>query len=409
MRENDAVDSNPQSKHCLTALLGVYASPDGYFYPCCVADTSITNRLNERQGGSFREAFNSDKIKNIRRQLANGEWPDACISCQQSEALGRKSHRQIFNEGSISQHADVTENMTAEGHVDYAIKQLDIRWNNTCNFKCRMCGPKFSSAWERDYAALGIDYAPAYDWSYAVETEEFLSILEEVTSLNFAGGEPLITDAHYQVLLKLIEMRAASKVTLTYTTNLSVLKYKQYDLTELWKHFKQVNLVFSLDGFGSAVEYSREGFNHKRFLKNIESVKQNPAISLYSHCVSSIFSILSIPDYVNFCHEYGIEFSITCIRHPEYYSPAILDNQLKDKVVTRYQQKAKTSDFDYDFVLKDMEKDLERVGLLRRMFKHQTSTLDSIRNKRFGNYFPLFSEWFESIDSSILFAPAHKY
>ena len=215
MQENNVANSSTQSNHCLTALLSVYASPDGYFYPCCIADNSPSDRLSDLQGGSFVEAFNSDKIKSIRQQLANGKWPKACAACQRSEAAGRKSHRQIFNEGAISQHVDVIEHMTADGHVNYPIKQLDIRWNNTCNFKCRMCGPKFSSAWERDYAALGIDYAPAYDWSAAIETEEFLSVLAGVTSLNFAGGEPLITDAHYQVLLKLIELKIASGVTLT--------------------------------------------------------------------------------------------------------------------------------------------------------------------------------------------------
>lgn len=389
---------NQDTKLCLTALLNVYAAPDGYFYPCCVSGTSPQDRLLDIQGGSALEAFNSEKMQSVRRQLAEGEWPSICTACKSSEDVGRKSHRQIFNESSLSHHTDVLSHVTPNGKVDFPIKSLDIRWNNTCNFKCRMCEPTFSSAWEKDYKALGLDFQPSYDWSGIVETDEFLSILKNVTSISFAGGEPLITDAHYKVLDKLIEIRAAENISLTYTTNLSVLQYKNYRLTELWKQFKEVNLVFSLDGFGRAVEYSREGFNHSRFMRNFEELRKNEHINFASHCVSSIFSVLSIPDYIKFCQLNGIgDFSITCIVFPPHYSPSILSSDLKKIVRELYQEKMSTIDYDYDFILADMDQIPERPLLMRTVFKQTTAKLDKLRKRSFCDYFPLFSDWFQSI------------
>lgn len=389
---------NRETKICLTALLSTYAAPDGYFYPCCITSHSEDDRLLAMKGGSFIEAFNSEKIKGIRRQLAKGEWPSACTSCQHSEAVGRKSHRQIFNSSSLSDHVEVVSRTAPDGQVNYPIRALDVRWNNTCNFKCRMCSPSFSSAWEQDYKALGLTYDPPYDWSSAVETDEFISILKTVTSIRFAGGEPLITDAHYEVVNKLIELDTAQKITLNYTTNLSILKYKQYDLLEKWRHFKQVNLVFSLDGFGRVVEYSREGFNHERFIRNIAELKKNPEINLYSHCVSSIFSILSIPDYIRFCQRNHIDFGITCITHPPHYSSKILSNDIKAQIREVYDEKLSQRDFDYSFILNDMDREIEDAEALRRSFKQLTESLDQIRGKKFCECFPQFSGWFEEIE-----------
>lgn len=388
---------NHNTKLCMMALLNVYAAPDGYFYPCCVSRTSPQDRLLDSPGGSLRDAFNSEKMQSIRQQLANGIWPSVCTACQSSEDAGRKSHRQVFNESALSRHTDVIECITLDGRVNYPIKSLDIRWNNTCNFKCRMCGPTFSSAWEQDYKAMGREFQPTYDWSSIVETDEFLSVLGKVSNIYFAGGEPLITDAHYEVLNKAIELKAAQDISLSYTTNLSILKYKHHDLLELWKHFKEVHLTFSLDGFGTAVEYSREGFNHDRFIKNFEKLRQAENITLSSHCVSSIFSILSIPDYIQFCQLNSIDFSITCMLFPPYYSSKILSDELKKIVRDLYHQKLQSIDYDYAFILDDMDRQLEKASLLRLLFKQETVQLDKLRNRDFCDYFPVFANWFQNI------------
>lgn len=378
-------------------LVGVYAAPDGYIYPCCVSNHALEERLVSEQGGSFTEAFNTEKIKRLRRLLSKGHWPKNCKTCQIAEEAGRESQRHRFNYGLLPQHAQALETVGSDGSTDYPIKSLDVRWNNTCNFRCRMCNPKFSSAWQRDYDALNLDYEISYDWSHLTEDSEFLSVLSEVVEISFAGGEPLITEAHYKMLEKLIELGVADNVALKYTTNLSVLKFKGYDIVELWAHFKAVNVTFSLDGFGKAVEYSREGFSKERFLANLEVLRTLPGITISSHCVSSIFSILSIPEYVSFCHRYDIKFSITCLNYPLHYSSRVLSDCLKYTIRKQYEAQHKTGKFDYEFILYDMEQKIENIAELRQHFKEETQKLDAIRKRSFCDYFPLYSAWFSSL------------
>ena len=59
--------------------------------------------------------------------------------------------------------------------------------------------------------------------------------------INISGGEPLITDANFKLLNTLIAYDATD-VILAYSTNLSNLNYKNYDLFSLWDKFKAVKL-----------------------------------------------------------------------------------------------------------------------------------------------------------------------
>ena len=73
-------------------------------------------------------------------------------------------------------------------------KHLDLRFDNKCNLKCRICNPGFSSALYKEYKDLGFnnftDFGSPY--SVSVNDEEFqfiLSQLGNVETLFFAGGE----------------------------------------------------------------------------------------------------------------------------------------------------------------------------------------------------------------------------
>ena len=60
----------------------------------------------------------------------NNEKPKQCEYCWDAEANNIKSHRKT--------------------NERQGIKQIHIRLNNVCNFKCRMCNPKFSSSWAEE-------------------------------------------------------------------------------------------------------------------------------------------------------------------------------------------------------------------------------------------------------------------
>ena len=89
----------------------------------------------------------------------------------------------------------------------------------------------------------------------------------------FAGGEPLMTDKHYEILEHLIET-GNTKVTLEYNSNVSRLKYKNKSIIDLWNKFENVTVSASLDSWGSRAEYIREGTDWDKVESNLQTIKE---------------------------------------------------------------------------------------------------------------------------------------
>ena len=98
-------------------------------------------------------------------------------------------------------------------------------------------------------------------------------MFDKVEYIHFAGGEPLITDEHYKVLEKLIE-RGRTDITIRYSTNFNQLKYKKYDVIEMWKHFKHIQLMTSLDDYGDRYNYIRNGGEWNNVIENYKKLKE---------------------------------------------------------------------------------------------------------------------------------------
>ena len=106
--------------------------------------------------------------------------------------------------------------------------------------------------------------------------EELKPHLSNVKSWYFAGGEPLITPEHSQLLNHLHTItpfedlwgQEKKNISIHYNTNLSVLKFDKYNFLDIWFDFAKVFLSISCDGIGEVGEYQRTGFKTKLFLKN---------------------------------------------------------------------------------------------------------------------------------------------
>jgi hypothetical protein len=81
-------------------------------------------------------------------------------------------------------------------------------------------------------------------------------------------------------MLEFLISKGKTDVTIDYNTNLSILKYKNYDLELLWKKFKNVNLWVSCDGYGNTGEYIRKELNWDEFNNNILPYRDNLMISI---------------------------------------------------------------------------------------------------------------------------------
>ncbi len=65
-------------------------------------------------------------------------------------------------------------------------------------------------------------------------------------------------EEHYRILNILIEKKL-THISIRYITNFTQLKFKNYDVLELWKHFENIEVGASIDAEGDHTEYIRKG------------------------------------------------------------------------------------------------------------------------------------------------------
>ena len=77
----------------------------------------------------------------------------------------------------------------------------------------------------------------------------------------------------YQMLID-GKQKEVRNLSIHYNTNLSVIKYDEESLIDLWRGFSRVYLSISCDGIGKVGEYQRTGFDTKRFEENLKTIKK---------------------------------------------------------------------------------------------------------------------------------------
>jgi MoaA/NifB/PqqE/SkfB family radical SAM enzyme len=221
-----------------------------------------------------------------------------CKPCYDSERLGLYSKRQRET-NDWSKYSHLMESPIAP----FEIRHLDVRFDNVCNFKCRYCSPWLSHSWATDYKKLGWDIKTVN--AINVNGPDLLTVIKDncidnLESVFFCGGEPLLMDQHLE-LLQLLDSKQMYNTKLLYISNLSKLKYKGVDYIELWNKFNDVNLHFSLDCIGPKLEYIRCGAKWTEIEKNIRTVfeykdKLKPKIGI----TVTMYNAIEVLDTVKF-------------------------------------------------------------------------------------------------------------
>lgn len=291
---------------CMMPWVHFHSTQEGNVTPCCQAkwdkDLSFGN-INEQ---SIQEIWGGKKMNDFRKGMMNGRKDIRCSKCYEKEEDGWTSLRNITNKKYASDIIKV-----ANGNTEEFSKPVyfDIRFSNKCNLRCRICGPWSSSNWTHDYALLqGNKYQDAHI-TYGVKDDkkfmdEFTQLIPLLKEMYFAGGEPLMIDANYEMLDLLIRNNK-TQVELFYNTNLTVLDYKGRSITELWKHFTKVTVAASIDDYGAHFEYHRKNANWEEVKNNIHTLKKecplvrlifSPTISLFNICRLSEFHKTVVSD-----------------------------------------------------------------------------------------------------------------
>ena len=306
--------------------------------PCCLS-VSAPGTLGNVHQHSIVQIFQSPAMEAIRDQMLSGSWPDACLACRNRESMGMRSYRQYSNE---SNYPHFQKLVNQRRSLAPKFRTIDVRLHNICNFKCRSCNGFASNRW---FAEHNLVYPESpltvknqgFDRLRSFWDDFDQHILPDLESIHLAGGEPLITDAHYGSWRSLI---AAGKthVELRYDTNLSFLKFKHWDVVELWQHFPRLKVSMSLDGAGQQGEYIREGLDYRKWLENARRIQREvPHATRHLHFVVSIFNVVDFAaHYRAIVAENTVDpdrITLTFLDRPEYLSPQVLRPDLKLQAV----------------------------------------------------------------------------
>lgn len=277
---------NNKETFCILPFVHLYTQPNGEVKPCCIAGGFDDKQFMREK--SIEEIFNSGEYKQLRHDMLSGKRNKACEVCYKKEDIGESSPRQMFNSNTLWTMPEVNEDYS----VPSQFQHIDIRFSNLCNFKCRMCNYSFSSNWYDDTVKLRKLHVHNEHLSHIVNKKakvmkasstlvaDLKPHLNHLKSVYFAGGEPLIMPEHYELLKFLydtLEVRQDTgkrRLSIHYNTNLSVIKYDEQSLINLWEGFERVFLSISCDGVGKVGEYQRVGFSHERFVENLNTIKK---------------------------------------------------------------------------------------------------------------------------------------
>ncbi len=391
---------------CVVPWIHLNTEPTGKVKPCCAFDAN-DHEWNKLQESSLEEIWNCDAQKKLRKQFLNNERPVGCMTCFNKEDSGSHSMRMAMNER-FAHHIEVAKNETSEDgqYENFNLVYWDFRFSNICNFKCRMCGHGLSSSWYEDLHDKH-KYVKFLDSNYYKQdlmtyVDQCIDIVEEIY---FAGGEPLLMPEHYKILDKLIENQRYD-VFLRYNTNLSTLKYKDYDLVDTWKKFNKVDIFASIDGTYENAEYTRSGTDWIKIDENFKYINSvsleykniNLIINSTIHLLS-VFHFSDVIDKIIECRMNPRRIVVNNVIWPNHLRICLLPDHLKndliekftdhlEKIPERYKGAVKEH---YDSILFFLNKDYTDEDLF--IFVRDTLRLDKLRNESVHDACPELSEW----------------
>jgi len=371
-----------ESSFCIRPFKDLHITDTGNITPCCL----IQNKFFE---GKVSEYKKSKVLLDFQKYFLRGDKHTFCNYCWELESAGVKSQRQ---QDSINRRP-----------------RVHIRFSNKCNFKCRICNPTFSSAIGKENKII-----KTLDNISNEERELNNEILKDLVEsmplpvlLDISGGEPFLSKSHFNFLKYLLKKVDTSQIDINYNTNLSTLKYKNKNLTDIWKHFGDIIVAVSVDGFGRETEYSRKGFNWSNFNRNLDTLLLWRSQNLHKNFITfttvvSIYSIYGLPDLLIYLRQKteNSKINLEWCYQPCFLNPQTLPDTEKSKIKRLYIEKYNLV-WDRDrhildevlAILYDRNHKIENIEEQRIKFIDYTNALDKHRKDNFLEVYPQFKDW----------------
>jgi len=339
---------------CMHPFTGLATREDGAIQVCC-----RSHPIGNIKDDTLEGIWNNDTMRRLRGQILSSERPPECAPCFNLEDQGVESLRQrhIKNnipESRITLYPNALDDLHPEMTMPFKFPTMEIKLNNLCNLKCRMCHPMDSTSWndwkeveefyvkENNFMVKAIEDLNLMNKPYLDKFDDnpnwwksFEKLLPHFRRVEFAGGEPLMDPQHYRILDMLAPY--GDNIEIKYATNLTMLGKSNRTVWQYWPKFKSVAVNVSVDGIGDSYEYVRGNASWTELVNNIKQVQTIPNVSRIVGAVAvQVSNVLILDRMIElFLNELGIVFYTNMVQYPNVLSAQVIPNELKSLAVIK--------------------------------------------------------------------------
>jgi MoaA/NifB/PqqE/SkfB family radical SAM enzyme len=318
----------PHDKFCVLPWVSLETSPIGTVRPCCLAEEEIVDDSGNKfdlNTAQFQDIQNSEYMQKLRQQFLDSQQPQTCRKCWREERAGRTSKR--MHTLDRLKHMIPDQPWTQDARP---LMFLDLKLGNICNLKCRICGSWSSSTFATEELNFVQDKKSSHHYvmlkqgAWPRENPTFWSeidqVVDQIRYIEFTGGEPFMIQEHFDMLQGLVDRGIAGQIEIHYNTNGTQWPGQA---ESIWRHFKTVEIAFSIDDVGARFEYQRSNAVWLEVVENINRFRDMrdrlANIKLQVCSTVNVFNIRYLEELANWVDTQKFDFVYWNMMHDAYY------------------------------------------------------------------------------------------
>jgi MoaA/NifB/PqqE/SkfB family radical SAM enzyme len=345
----------PHDKFCVLPWVSLETSPIGTTRPCCLAEDEIKDQDGNKYSlmtTDLNVVHNSEYMRKLRQEFLDKKQPQTCRKCWNEERSGRTSKR--MHTINRLEHIVTDTEWTVDAKP---LVFIDFKLGNICNLKCRICGSWSSSTFAAEEVRFegkeSFHYQMLKDGAWPRKNQRFWEdidkLMDQVRYLEFTGGEPFMIQEHFALLERMVAKGIAHNVEIHYNTNGT---HYPENAEEIWKHFKTVEVAFSIDDVNERFEYQRANAIWSEVNTNMDRFEQlrdrNTNIQLQVCSTVNVFNVMYLEGLANWIDKRSFDFVYWNMLHEAYYhsvgtlpelAKQVAIKNLRNADVTEYHRK----------------------------------------------------------------------
>lgn len=295
-------DTKKNPAICVLPWVHEYRAIDGGVAPCCNGET----------------LRNNETMTFIRQEMIEGIKPRACGDCYLKEQKSGWSPR-------IHETVDWLKKFGEPVINEPVLQFLDIRYDPTCNLKCKTCGPAQSTLWQKEKNV---------SWPINLNNRDYLQSIDKksLKKVYLAGGEPTYIKSYHQFLDELFLVNKDCEVIIN--SNLKRLSDAWKDTI---KKFNNLTVVCSCDSIHTLGTYVRYPLGWDEFEKNVKFVSEH-ANFLQFNLVASNLTSHKLYETCTWMKNFSKNINISILTKPECFSEGAVPTEHRRTYIKNIQK-----------------------------------------------------------------------